>query len=310
MMDDLPGELETIRDFVRWGATSMAAAGLSHGHGMDSALDEAAYLAAWVTRFAPRLPDSMLDARLTADERRRLAELLRRRVEDRVPAAYLTGETWFAGLRFAVDERVLIPRSPIAELIEGGFQPWLTADNPRILDLCTGSGCIAIACAVWLDAEVDAADISPAALAVAQANAREHHAAVRFLQSDLFDALAGVGYDLIVSNPPYVPDEEWHSLPPEFHHEPDLALRSGPDGLDIPLRILDQAAAHLNEGGVLVMELGSAAPALEELLPKLPVTWLDFERGGAGVLLVSRDELRASRDELRAAVKGRGGDGQ
>jgi len=290
--------LRTLRDFLRWGASRFAGAGLFYGHGTDGAADEAAVLIAHVLHLDLPLAPEFLDAALTVEERVAVTALLHRRINERLPAPYLTGEAWFAGLRFAVDPRVLIPRSPIAEMIENGFSPWLDDTDPtRILDIGTGSGCIAIACALaFPQARVDALDISPDALAVAAANVARYglQERVRLLQSDLYGALAGERYDLIVSNPPYVPDDEYASLPDEYRHEPQGALLSPDAGLEHPLRILHGAADHLNEGGLLVLEVGATWPALVERLPQLPFTWVEFARGGQGVAAISREELVAA----------------
>jgi ribosomal protein L3 glutamine methyltransferase len=288
-------DLSTIRDFIRWGASEFGRAGLSFGHSYDNALDEATQLVLHALHLPHDLSPVYASARLTADERVQVLALLRRRIDERVPACYLTGEAWFAGLSFASDARALVPRSPIAELIEGGFSPWIDdIQVARALDLCTGSGCIGIAMAVhnpgW---QVDCADLSEAALALAAENVERFEAGdqVRLVRSDLFDALAGEHYDLIVSNPPYVTDDEYAAMPPEYRHEPQLGLTSGADGLDLALRILDQAAAHLSREGMLIVEVGESQRALERLLPELPFAWVEFKVGQMGVCVLRRRDL-------------------
>lgn len=294
-MAEQPDGLRSIQDFIRWGASRFNAAGLYFGHGTDNALDEAAFLVLGALHLAPNLPPNFRECRLTPAERVRVCELIERRVAERIPAAYLIGRAWFAGLEFEVDENVMVPRSPIAELVEAGFDPWIDAARvERILDLGTGSGCIGIAAAVYLpDAEVDLADLSPQALRVAQRNIERHRLGdrVHALQSDLFAALGGRRYDLIVSNPPYIARAEYERLPLEYHREPQIALLAGEDGLDVVLRILEEAAQYLNPGGILVVEVGSAQSALESRLPKVPFTWLEFERGGEGVFVLTREQL-------------------
>ena len=290
-----PEGLFTIQDFVRWGASRFNAEDLFFGHGTDNALDEAAHLVLHALHLPPDLSATYRECRLTYPERSQVAELLERRVSERKPAAYLTNRAWFAGLEFYVNENVLVPRSPLAELVEAGFDPWVDPEAVgRVLDLCSGSGCIGIACAVYLpEAEVDLADVSSKALEVASRNLARHRLEdrVRVLESDLF---AGVGerqYDVIVSNPPYVSAAELATLAEEFRKEPQLGLAGGESGLDLVLRILCDAPDYLNEGGVLVVEVGNSAPELERRFPDLPFLWLDFERGGEGVFLIKREQL-------------------
>jgi len=287
--------LETIADFVRWGASCFAAAGLHFGHGTDNAIDEALVLVRHALHLGHDLPQEFYAARLTDDEKRAVLALLERRIVERTPAPYLTGEAWFAGLPFFVDSRVLIPRSPMAELIEAGFEPWLEPGRiERVLDLCTGSGCIAIACAMALPAaQVDAVELSADALEVARANIERHGVAerLRLLQGDLWEPVADQRYDLILSNPPYVSEATMEILPPEYRHEPELGLRSGKEGLDVVARILAGARAHLLPGGALIVEAGESAAAVACAWPELPFTWPEFGRGGSGVFLLTAGEL-------------------
>ncbi len=234
-------------------------------------------------------------AKLVAEEKAALLALIERRIRERKPVAYLTGEAWFAGLAFKVDERVLVPRSPIAELIQNGFTPWLDGrDVSRALDLCTGSGCIGIAMAAHNpDWQVDLADISEGALELARENIRAQHVGerVRAIKSDLFAGLDGEVYDLIVSNPPYVTEQEYAELPPEYSHEPALGLTAGADGLDFALRILRDAPAHLSEDGLLIVEVGESERALTQLLPQVPFIWIEFNVGPMGVFALERRDL-------------------
>lgn len=294
-IEALSQSLATPRDLIRWGMSRFRAARLHYGHGTDNALDEAAYLVLHALHLPPDLPDAYLDATVLIDERRTALDLLVRRMEERKPAAYLTGEAWFAGLPYAVDERVIIPRSPLAELIQERFEPWLGGREPgRILDLCTGCGCIAIACALeFPGCRVDAVDVSPAAVEIAAKNARRHGVTDRLnlYEADLYTALSGRRYDLIVSNPPYVSAQEMARLPDEYRHEPSLAFAGGEDGLDVVLRILEGAFEHLSPNGLLVCEVGAGAQRLEARFPELPFTWLEFERGGEGVFLLTAADL-------------------
>jgi len=289
-------DLHSIRDFIRFGASQFRAAGLRFGHGTDNALDEAAWLVLHTLSLPLDLPEEWWDSRLTPAERGRVEVVLRLRVSTRKPAAYITREAWFMGIPFYVDERVLVPRSPIAELIAAEFSPWLeSADVHRVLDLCTGSGCIGLATgSVFPEAEIWLADLSPEALAVARRNVRNHgmEDRVRVVQSDVFDGLATAPrFDLIVSNPPYVDSAEMAELTPEYRHEPSLGLAAGADGLDVVRRILAEAAQHLTDGGVLIVEVGNSQPALEDAFPELPFTWLEFAGGGQGVFLLTREQL-------------------
>ncbi len=298
VFDQAREELFTIRDFLRWAASEFIAAKLFYGHGTDNPWDEAEQLVLHAVHLAPPLGDEWLDARLMRSERERVVANVQRRIEERIPAAYITGQAWFAGLPYVVDERVLVPRSPIAELIEKRFAPWLINEPQHILDLCTGSGCIGIACAhAFPDAYVQLSDISYDALAVAEENIQQHGMTERVfaLQSDLFESLIGQRFDLIVSNPPYVDAEDMASLPDEFHAEPELGLSSGDDGLDFTRRLLQEAADFLTEDGLLVVEVGNSWPALETAYPALPFTWVEFERGGHGVFVLTAQDLRNAR---------------
>lgn len=302
--------LSSVCDFIRYATSRFNEAGLSFSQGFDNALDEASYLVLTSLHLPHDLPPAYAAATLLPGERTRLLDLIDRRVNQRMPVAYMTGEAWFAGLSFRVSPDVLIPRSPIAELIERGFEPWIAGGViERALDMCCGSGCIGIAMAVHLpEAEVDLVDISEPALALATDNAADHGVSdrVEVIQSDAFAALAGRHYDLIVSNPPYVGGDEYAALPGEFSHEPRLALVSGQDGLDLPLQILAKAAAHLRANGLLVLEVGASEQVLVEVLPEVPFTWVEFERGGSGVAVLDREALLQHADQFHQALAQRG----
>lgn len=293
-------ELLTLRDYIRWGASCFRAAGLYFGHGTDNGYDEAELLVLHAVHLTPPVDDHWLDARLVREERETIVQLFERRINERLPAAYLTGESWFAGLPFKVNRHVLVPRSPIAELIEKRFAPWLGYEPEYILDLCTGSGCIGIACAyAFPEAAVDLADISADALAVAEANIASHQLEdrVRAIRSDLFADLHALRYDLIVSNPPYVDAEDLADMPPEYHAEPAIGLASGHDGLDFTRRLLREAEEHLTDDGLLVVEVGNSWVALEEAYPRVAFTWLEFERGGHGVFILTAAQLRLAAEQ-------------
>lgn len=289
-------ELQTIRDFIRWAVSRFNEAGLYYGHGTESAWDEAIALILHTLHLPHDIDPSVLDGRLTAKEREAVYKLIQKRIHERIPVPYLTHQAWFADLPFYVDERVLVPRSPIAELIENQFQPWVEPDQIHsILDLCTGSGCIAIACAkAFPDATVDASDVSPDAIAVAKMNILRHQAEdqVHIHQSDLFNSLPKKKYDLIVSNPPYVDAEDMAGLPDEYKHEPTLGLAAGKDGLDFALTILKNAENYLNPHGVLIVEVGNSEHALADKFPEIPFTWFEFQRGGGGVFMLTAEQLR------------------
>lgn len=289
--------LTCVLDFIRWGASRFVEAGLAFGHGSDNALDEAAHLVIDALGLDPDMPDIYLQARLTPGERAAVVDVIERRIETRLPAPYLTGRAWFAGLEFFVDERVIVPRSPIAELIEAQFQPWLGHREPlSILDLCTGSGAIAIACAAaFPDARVVATDASDQALEVARINADRHDAGpqVELIKADVFDGVPSQTFDLIVTNPPYVTRDEWAGLAPEYLHEPGFAFHGETDDLSLVSRLLFDAPAYLAEDGLLVLEVGYSAFLLEQQYPDLPITWVDLERGGLGVGVIEAEDLAA-----------------
>lgn len=292
--------LSTVRDWIRWGASRFTEAQLVFGHGTDNALDEAFHLVLHGLHLPFDLPATYLEAQLSASERVAVHALLRRRIDTRQPAAYLLGQIDFAGFPFFVDERVLVPRSPIAELIERGFAPWMAEPPKRVLDLCAGSGCIGIACALSFDCKVDLGEIDAGALEVCQRNIARHHAEdrVQALCSDLFRAFEGQRYNLIVTNPPYVPTAEWAGLAAEYRREPRLALDAGDDGMDIVARILREAPDHLARDGLLICEVGGSREEFEARWPRLLVTWIEFQRGGDGVMCIGRDALLKARPTL------------
>jgi len=292
--------LVTIRDFIRWGASQFNQAGLFFGHGSDNALDESLHLVFQVLQLPWDLPDSYLDCRLSADEREEITLLISDRTTSRKPLAYLLNQAWFCELPFYVDERVLVPRSPIAELIAQQFQPWLgDVAVSRVLDLCAGSGCIGIGTAfVFPESQVDLLDISEGALEVANINIDRHElwGRVQAIKSDLFDAFDALPerpkYQLILSNPPYVDAEDMSDMPEEFTHEPELGLVAGDDGLDFAHAILAQAADYLDAQGLLVLEVGNSQWALQNEYPEVPFIWPEFVHGGHGVLVLSAEDCR------------------
>ncbi len=286
--------LTTVRDLIRWGASEFNRHGLVFGHGTDNALDEAFHLVLSSLKLPFDLPAVYLETHLAEDERATALNLLRQRVETRKPAPYLTGISYFCGLEFEVDERALVPRSPIGEMIEAQFQPWLPRDPETILDLCSGSGCIGIAAAfAFPEATVDLAEIDDGALDVMARNIIRHHVKdrVRPVVGDLFAPVGKKRYDLIVSNPPYVPTAEWAALAPEFQHEPKRALEAGADGMDIVERILNDAPTYLTDHGVLICEIGGSDDEFEARFPGIPVAWPEFDKGGDGVFVITREEL-------------------
>ncbi len=305
---DPASELHTIIDLIRYGGSRFNEAGLTFGHSYDNAMDEATQLVLHALHLPHDLSPVYGQSRLTGAEKAKILELFRRRVDERIPAAYLTGEAWFAGLSFKSDARALVPRSPIAELIENGFEPWLAGRHvERALDLCTGSGCIAIAMGHYNpDWQVDGVDISDDALALAAENKERLHAGnVELVKSDLFAGLAGRRYQLVVTNPPYVTDDETDALPREYDYEPELGLRAGPDGLDLVLKILRDAPDHLDEDGLLICEVGESEQHLVKLLPELDLAWVEFKVGQMGIFAVECRELIAHRERIAALAAAR-----
>ena len=302
----------TVEGLIRTLAQRFEAARLTYGHGTATALDDAAWLVFACLGLDHDAAPAAYARRVSGDEHARIEALARRRIDDRIPVAYLVNEAWFCGLRFFVDERVLIPRSPIAELIGQGFAPWLRPGRiRRALDLGTGSGCIAIAIAVTLPAVVvDAVDISEDALDVARLNVDAHGLGdrLRLIHSDLFSALTPDSdgpYDLIVSNPPYVDVSDMRTLPAEYRHEPETGLASGADGLDSTIAILHHAEPFLTDQGVLIVEVGNSQAALEKALPNVPFVWLEFEHGGHGVFLLTRQDIEGHAQEIAALAEKR-----
>lgn len=291
----------TVRELIERSARRLRRSGAFFGHGTDNARDEAAALIWHALALPHRIRPEIHERRVRATDVERADALIARRIVERVPAVYLTGRTWFAGLQFHVDRRVLIPRSPLAELIEQRFAPWIDARRVRrVLDIGTGSGCIAIACAkAFPAARVDAVDISAEALDVARLNVRTHRVGrrVRLLRSNHFEKLGRATYDVIVSNPPYVGARELARLPAEYGHEPRIALAAGRDGLDSVRVILREAGRHLRPGGILIVEVGNSDRAVRRAFPHLPFTWLEFERGGGGVFLLTAEQVKGQRRE-------------
>lgn len=292
---DLATELDTVWDFVRFGMTAFQQNDVYFGHGTDNSLDDALAIVLESLSIPYELADKAMTAKLTTSEKKTILSLFEKRIYERVPVPYLTGVANFCGLRFKVTPDVLIPRSPIAELIENQFEPWINPDKvTHILDMCTGSGCIAIACSYAFDtAIIDAVDISKEALVVASENVTEHELeeSVQLIESDLFSEVSGVKYDIIVSNPPYVSSDEMATLPKEYEHEPVLALEAEDAGLKLVDKMLVDAKLYLKEGGILIVEVGNSMPTLIEKYPTVPFTWLSFERGGDGVFLLTKEEL-------------------
>lgn len=287
-------DLATIQDMMRWAYSYFNASDLYYGHGYDNAWDEAQQLVLAALYLPSDVPEAMYQSRLTLVEKERVIHLIETRLGMRQPVAYLTNSAWFCGSEFYVDERTIVPRSPIGELIMQKFAGLIDHEPKRILDMCTGSGCIAIACAQqFLEAEVDAVDLSLDALDVAQINIERHGLAERVfpISSDLFNDIPQDKYDLIVTNPPYVDEEDLDDMPQEFHFEPEMSLGSGTDGLDITKRILAQAADYLTDDGVLVCEVGNSMVHLIEQFPTVPFNWIEFKNGGLGVFSLTRAQL-------------------
>jgi ribosomal protein L3 glutamine methyltransferase len=295
-MAEAVAELHTINDWLRWTTTQFSASGIFFGHGADNAWDEALQLILPSLSLPIDMPKEVVSAKLTSSEKQRLINLIAERINNRTPTAYLTNQAYFAKMPFYVDERVLVPRSPFAELIEKRFSPWLKQPDSvtRILDMCTGSACIAIALAeAFPNAEVDAVDISFDALAVADINITDYQLTHRVfpIQSDVFSGVPMQKYDLIVANPPYVDAEDMSDLPEEFLHEPELGLASGEDGLDVTRTLLAEASEHLTDSGLLFVEVGNSMVHMDELYPGVPFEWIEFERGGLGVFVISKADL-------------------
>ena len=287
-------DLSTLRDMVRWAISRFMEYEVFFGHGYEDPWDEALQLVLLSVHLPVDIDPKVFDARLTQIEKQRVVENIRRRVEERCPTAYIVRQAWFAGLPFYVDERVIVPRSPIAELIEADFRPWLANDPSSVLDLCCGSACIAITCALQFpEAAVCGVDISSDALEVARINRQNFDLedSLLLIESDVFNGIKGQQFDLIVSNPPYVDEADFTSMPQEYHHEPSLSLTAGFDGLSIVRKILFEAADYLTEEGILIVEVGNSQVALSEVFSSVPFVWLEFERGGDGVFLLDRSQL-------------------
>ncbi len=300
-VDEAVNELHTIQDMLRWSVSRFNAAEVYYGHGTDNPWDEAVQLVLPTLYLPMDIPEEMRNARLTLSERHRIVERVIRRINERIPVAYLTNKAWFCGHEFYVDERVLVPRSPIGELIDNRFAGLLSGSPQHILDMCTGSGCIAIACAyAFPEAEVDAVDISGEVLEVTEHNIQQHglEQQVTPIRSDLFRELPALRYDLIVTNPPYVDEEDMSDLPDEFRHEPELGLAAGSDGLKLVRRILACAPDYLSDDGVLICEVGNSMVHLMAQYPDIPFVWLEFDNGGDGVFMLTRQQLLACADHF------------
>ena len=300
-VDEAVNELHTIQDMLRWSVSRFNAAEVYYGHGTDNPWDEAVQLVLPTLYLPMDIPEEMRNARLTLSERHRIVERVIRRINERIPVAYLTNKAWFCGHEFYVDERVSVPRSPIGELIDNRFAGLISGAPQHILDMCTGSGCIAIACAyAFPEAEVDAVDISGEVLEVTEHNIQQHglEQQVTPIRSDLFRELPALRYDLIVTNPPYVDEEDMSDLPDEFRHEPELGLAAGSDGLKLVRRILACAPDYLSDDGVLICEIGNSMVHLMAQYPDIPFVWLEFDNGGDGVFMLTRQQLLACADHF------------
>jgi len=296
MFTQAKNQLHTLRDLLRFAVSQFNKAGLFFGHGSATAFDEAAYLVLSTLHLPLDQLEPFLDAHLTPDEKTQVLHMIERRVTEKKPAAYLTNEAWLGDYRFYIDERVIVPRSFIAELLQTQLEPWINDPDElhSALDLCTGSGCLAILLAhAFNNVRIDAVDISTDALEVALRNVTDYslQERIRLVQSDLFSILSEQRYDLIISNPPYVNAESMANLPKEYHHEPQIALASGDDGLDATRVILHQAANHLNEQGILIVEIGRNRKLLEQAFPRTPFTWLETSAGDEFVFLLKRSQL-------------------
>ncbi len=291
----------TIGDLLHNASQQLEAAEIFCGHGTDNVWDEAVYLLCYALQLPVDVDRSVLAQTPSAQQQQQFEQLIAKRIAERIPAPYLTGEAWFCGLPFNVDKRVIIPRSPIGQLIVEGFSPWLAEPPSTLLDLCCGSGCIGIASAIAFDsAQVVLSDLSSDALAVAQSNIERHQLAERVSlnQGDLFAGLQAQQFDLILCNPPYVDTSDFATMPSEFGHEPVMALVSGDDGLDFTRRLLREAPDYLTERGLLICEVGNSSVALDAAFPNLPLTWLEFAEGDGGVFVVDRQQLFEHRDLL------------
>lgn len=294
-------ELKSIQDFLRWTYSCFNAADIFFGHGQDNAWDEAVQLTLSILHLPQDIPETLYQSNLTIQEKERLFQAVIARIEQRIPVAYLTNNAWFCGLEFYVDERVIIPRSPIGEIITKGLPGLLHQEPKRIMDLCTGSGCIAIACAnKFVNAQVDAIDLSEDALQVCEINIERHQLSHRVfpMQSDLFNNIPEDHYDVIISNPPYVDQEDLEDMPAEFSHEPKMALEAGHDGLILVKRMLAQSANYLADNGILICEVGNSMVHLIEQFPHVPFQWIEFEHGGDGVFALTKQQLVAHQAEF------------